>query len=912
LVDEKSRGKILYVEDDLSIAALFRTIVNTHGYYVETVETGAEGLTRHKDTPFDIIFVDYQLPDMTGLDLCRKLLLEDPEMSLAMITGKGDQRLVIEALNLGVAQYIQKDDTQVYLELVPSIIESLMARGTVRLQKRLAEQERKASDERYRMAAEIAKLGHWTWDEIHQRMTSCSRGLAEIYGVSVDDYLERSSSLEGDYRWYHPDDVAEYRRATQSAKEKKTGFNVVCRIINANDDVRWIRERADVVLAEDGTLLECFGVTQDITEIKLAGLEVEARTRELSESEERLRAIIDNLPFELTLKDLDGKFTLINPVAKALTNNVFVGGTAHDFWPEEMASTFREQDRKVVEAGEPITFEDHIPGNDGPRTILTTKFPLLDEMGTPYSVGAIGIDVTEQRIVAKSLEESQRLAKVGSWRWSRKRNELVSFSHEYANVIGVPHNKVRDHVNTHGYDLIHEDDRERFVKTFEAAVSEGRDYTIEYRLQQPTGDVRNIYEIGEAIRLPNGECLELRGTVQDVTEQKKAEQEIILAREAAESANQAKSEFLSSMSHELRTPLNAILGFAQMLDYNPKEPLSGTQKSSVEQILKGGNHLLQLINEILDLARIEAGMASLSLEEVELSSVINDCLVLTQEMAEEREIKTSVTGLHHSGLIVWADFTRLKQVTLNLLSNAIKYNRKAGSISIICEENDNGMIKVAITDAGNGIPAERQSELFRPFSRLDAANSEIEGTGIGLVVCQNLIELMNGSIGFESSVGEGSTFWFEIPSIVEHQVAGNLDATADDDPHAQHLDNIEGTMLYVEDNPSNLQLMEMIVANIDGLTMYSAHTAELGIEIAKSKQPSIIILDINLPGMSGLEAVKVLRNEEVTKDIPVLALSAAATKKDVELGLKAGFQKYLTKPVKVVELTDAIKEALNT
>ncbi len=386
--------------------------------------------------------------------------------------------------------------------------------------------------------------------------------------------------------------------------------------------------------------------------------------------------------------------------------------------------------------------------------------------------------------------------------------------------------------------------------------------------------------------------------------------ERVEAVEQADKANQAKSDFLSSMSHELRTPMNAILGFAQMLDFNPKEPLTKDQKDSVGRIMKGGEHLLELINDILDLAKIEAGKVKVSIEDIAPMDVIDECLPLVTTMARKRGIVISVTDGATQAPRVRADHTRFKQVLLNLMSNAVKYNRENGTITISFEGTADNRLRLAVTDTGEGIPKNRQNELFEPFSRLDAKNSEIEGTGIGLVVCRNLVELMNGAVGLESEVGKGSTFWIELPLA---KLVDDQDTTAVDievEQAMQSLPCINGTVLYVEDNPDNIKLMELIASHIEGLSIISAHNAELGIELAMAEKPNIIILDINLPGMNGIEALKKLRSCKETMNIPVLAMSAAATDRDIEKGMEAGFQSYLTKPIRVPEVVGAIKTVL--
>jgi PAS domain S-box-containing protein len=384
----------------------------------------------------------------------------------------------------------------------------------------------------------------------------------------------------------------------------------------------------------------------------------------------------------------------------------------------------------------------------------------------------------------------------------------------------------------------------------------------------------------------------------------------VKAKEEADHANRAKSEFLSSMSHELRTPLNAILGFAQVLNFDPQAPLSSDQKSSVDQIVKGGKHLLVLINDILDLSQIEAGEVSLSLEDVSAKAIIDDCLILIETTALHRGIEITLGEGFATEPGVHTDYTRLKQSLLNLMSNAVKYNRVNGKVTVDCQETKTGMLRISVTDTGEGIPENMLEELFQPFNRLGAENTEVEGTGIGLVITKQLVEAMGGLIGVDSQVGVGTTFWIEVPLRKIEPTDTCAHKAQDLIESGKLLPNVSGIVLYVEDNPANLQLMEVIIGHVEGLTMISAHNAELGIELAKSKNPNMIVMDINLPGMNGFAALKILKDMEETRDIPVIALSANAMENDIRKGMKSGFQRYLTKPIDVEEVVAAIKEII--
>jgi len=404
----------------------------------------------------------------------------------------------------------------------------------------------------------------------------------------------------------------------------------------------------------------------------------------------------------------------------------------------------------------------------------------------------------------------------------------------------------------------------------------------------------------------------------DVTDRKQFEYrlheynvELESAKAVAEKANLAKSEFLSSMSHELRTPLNAILGFAQLMATDVPAPTT-EQKQSIDQILQAGWYLLRLINEILDLAMIESRKVTMSQESMSLTEVLQDCKAMIEPQAHGRGIQMSFLNLG-TPFFVHADRTRVKQVLINLLSNAIKYNRAGGGVIVECNLQDTNRVRVSVKDTGSGLTTEQITQLFQPFNRLGQESGDEEGTGIGLVVTKQLVELMGGTIGVESTVGIGSTFWVELNSSCapELEFGGIIDVGMDLKRSVdEELEPARRTLLYVEDNPANLALVEQLIARRNDIKLLTAVNAHLGIQLARVYQPDVILMDINLPGISGFGALKIIQADPVTTHIPVIALSANAMPRDVEKGIEAGFFRYLIKPIKVDEFMHTLNVAL--
>ena len=548
--------------------------------------------------------------------------------------------------------------------------------------------------------------------------------------------------------------------------------------------------------------------------------------------------------------------------------------------------------------------------------------PKPDEKGFEYL--SIQNELTDQMQVLERFRLSQTFAKVGMWDWNIETDEMIlsdgmhtllSDNHELPNI---------------NFELvmerIHPDDRQQVSDAIVKCIDGIEEFDVKHRIILPNGEIRWLHEKGNAIRNNENKALHMYCMVHDISEAKRLEEELLSAKEDAEDANQAKSKFLANMSHELRTPLNAIIGFTQLLQIDVERPLNINQMDNATEIIYAGRHLLQLINEVLFLSEIESGNINLLIRSVDLGNTLLESIPLSDHLIKKTGIqpkiyldnkKIKVTELKNLDVWVRADTLRLKQILLNLLSNALKYNKPQGSVKIsICRQKSNS-VDIAIEDTGIGIDADKQNLLFQPFNRLGAEQSMIDGSGIGLTITKQLVEIMGGDISCRSERGIGSIFSFTIPIEERRKLPRGQSNEAYNRSHLG--DNIREsatnsaskTVLYIEDNPANLRLISKLINRMPNIQLYTACNAEIGLILAQQCEPDLILMDINLPGMNGLDAMLTLRKQLSMKDVPIIAITANAMPEHKQRGLNAGFDRYITKPIDVSHLQVDIYQLLN-
>ncbi len=771
----------------------------------------------------------------------------------------------------------------------------------------------RASEAGYRSIFENANTGIALTDQ-HGQITSFNEAFRVMLGYDAHA-LGRMNFAD----ITHPDDLAAERvLLDELLADQRAHYRMIKRYVASDGNFLWIDISVSAIRDAQGQVSNLVGVVHDITDSKKA--------QALQASEAFKQAVLNSVEAEIAVLGHDGTILAVNEAWRqfALNNSPgpgqSVGGaevgenylaicTQSDGVPVGDASQACAGIRAVL-GGRLSRYSQEYPCHSPQheRWFSMSVTPLGE---VQHGVVVAHTDITERKLHERNAIERAEQKQVildnviDGILTIDSQGVILSVNRAAATIFGYDSADMLGHnvsmLMPEPHHSLHDGYLSRFRQTGVPHII-GSDREVEGRRKDGTVFPMDL-AVSKTVR--RGQPIFI-GVVRDITQRKQAEQSIQQAREAAEMASKAKSEFLSSMSHELRTPMNAILGFAQLIEYDPRLPEE--HKDSTREILKAGYHLLRLINEVLDLSQVESGQLALSMEPVELDHVVRECLQLVSTMATQLGVTLSTAGL--GDLAVRADRTRLRQVLLNLLSNAIKYNRPGGTVQVELAPQGSGRLRILVTDTGAGIPAQRLGELFQPFNRLGIEGSGIEGSGIGLTITRRLVEMMGGSVGVLSQPGVGSTFWVELQLESRAISVDNALMSEPPTPTPSTL-GVRHTVLYIEDNPANLRLMTQILGRRDDIELLTAETPQRGMALAHAHRPELILLDITLPVMNGYQVLALIKADEHLQNTPVVAVTANAMSRDVERGLAAGFTDYLTKPLDLTRLHAVLDRLLS-
>ncbi|MDH5447107.1 MAG: response regulator [Gammaproteobacteria bacterium] len=953
--DSSTQYRILLLDDDKDFTDYQTILLEGQDYAVRVAHTIQDALQQQKDFEPHIALIDLKLKDESGIDALDALLKENHDLCCMILTGSENIESALLALRHGAIDYLSKSGSHDVLmaaierasekvqlrDINQQITQTLKQRNEelLKVNRRLEEEissrieaENSANDAMKELARVNAGL-HDTQDGLQEKIRQQSD---EIHFGETKYNLLSDNAADGIFihdEKGHIFDINKTGRTNlgygKGDLEQLTIFDIevgatadeLLSVWNNTEPgksvtVNGLQQRKDRSRFPVEVLITAFyqdnikyliAIARDVTERKAA-------EDALRQSEIKLRSIIESAQEGILVVDGSGRVMHTNHQFQAMWNipqelidagddeAVLKCGTSQLEDPESFYQLVQDIYASDREATDTLRFKDG-------RIFERYTRPLQRVAGQELD-GRIWVfqDITERVLAEEDLQLYRLMVESTSdpmFVIDSESSRMI-----YVNEAAVKHYKApREEILTWRIPDWDPSFSEEDLAPHVEDIKHQPGMLLETVHKTKTGEMVPV-EVSLNLTEYKGRTCHF-GFFHNIAERKQKEQELIDAKREADYANKAKSEFLTRMSHELRTPMNAILGFGQLLELDNNK-LNEEQKAGIGHIMVAGRHLLHLINEVLDIAKVDAGKMSISIENVAFSDVIESALLMVNPLA----IKYGVT-IHAientSCCTLKGDLQRLKQVFVNLLSNAVKYNRKGGDVRLsyhrVAEHNNDkniAMMYIAITDTGVGIKQEDQRKVFEPFQRLSLRGENIEGSGIGLTITRKMVELMGGNIGFESEYGKGSTFWVELPLADDCAIVEEKGST--EKAELEHRASGQKTILYIEDNPANTTLVETILKKYSNYTLLTATNAEAGIDVAKEQLPDIILMDVDLPGMSGIEAMKVLSEDNSTALIPVIAVSAHALPEHIAKGEKAGFRQYITKPIDVSELLAVIEK----
>ena len=741
-------------------------------------------------------------------------------------------------------------------------------------------------------------------------LTFVSKNMEDMFGyddgfcICEEDFVQKR---------IYPDDQKEILEGINKVLNNKNKKSYSCefRFRMPNGKYTWIRDDISLIRNSKGNVVEIVGSWMDISELREAGL----REKGL---EQRYHDLLETTTDWIWEVDAQGRYTFVSSNVESVLGyktSEIVGKTPFELMPADEAAHIKNIFQDVIENKAIIKeLENWNIAKDGRLVcLLTNGVPILDDKGNLLGYRGVDKDITirknNEEVLRRSEEKFRSIVETtaeGFWLIDPASKYTLEVNRALCEMLGYEESEMLGRTPMEFVD----DENRKIFKTQMSKIEDTDHRVYEISLKKKNGEDLHTHFNATTLRNDKNEAIAAYAFITDLSQHHKLEKALIDAKEESDRANKAKSSFLSSISHELRTPMNAIMGFAQLLKLNPSGNLSDKQKQAIEHITKAGEHLTELINQVLELSKIEAGEMSLNINEVSLGKVMEDCLALVQPKAEGMNVSIVKNFEVDSLPVLDSDATRLKQVLLNLITNAVKYNIENGRVIISAEELNTNFYRIYVRDTGEGIPEDKQEDVFKPFDRLGKETGNVEGTGIGLTLSKKIMEMLGGDIGFYSHPGKGALFWVDLPIVTKDTSKVQVQDLPHDSFDNYQSEELAKTVLYIEDNPLSMELMRIVLEEFGYIRMLCANTGDEGIQLAQKYHPDLILMDINLPGMNGIEALNVLQKLEDTRDIPVVAVTAAAMPREVTEGMAAGFMEYLVKPIDVKKTIHIISNIL--